>query len=178
MSKTIGYIPGGFKPFHKGHYATVMTAAHDCDEVNILASIKDRAREGEFSISGEAMKQVWEKFIIPILPTNVIVLFTDQPIRYAFKFIYEAEAANNGNRLIFYGGPEELNKNFRNIAKAAPNLIKNNLIELREAPRLMSGTKMRQFLKLGLVDDFISGLPEPLKVHGYEIFKILGGEEV
>jgi len=47
-------------------------------------------------------------------------------------------------------------------------------------PRLhdASGTRARNFLHLGLVDDFVNEMPVSLQEHGKKIFRLLGGTKV
>jgi len=180
----IGYIPGGFKPFTKGHYFLVEKASHECDKVFLLVGQGDRIRPGEHPIPGSAMQVVWNKFLIPIMPGNVEVSFAPSPIRVAYEKLGAADKdPTDKNIHIVYGDNKDLADNFKKekLDKYMPNLVKQKRLVLKPVERSssvnISGTMMRKYLQLGLKDEFIQGLPDPVQAKGEAIWKLLGGQE-
>lgn len=181
----IGYIPGGFKPFTKGHFFLVEKAAAECDKVYVLVGQGDRERPGEFPIKGSAMAIIWKKFLTPIMPSNVEVVFAPSPIRVVYEKLGEADKnPDDQNIHVVYGDNKDLADNFKieKLSKYMPNLVKQKRIILKPFERSsgvnISGTMMRKYLQMGLKGDFIQGLPEPVQSKGDAIWKLLGAEEV
>ena len=183
MSK-IGYIPGGFKPFTKGHFFLVESAAAECDKVYLIVGQGDRERPGEFPIKGIDMMKIWKKFLVPAMPGNVEVVFAPSPIRVVYEKLGIEDKNNTEDIHVIYGDNKDLADNFKpeKLAKYIPNLTKAKKLILKPFDRSkgvnISGTMMRKYLQLGLKDDFIQGLPGPVQSSGNAIWKILGAEEV
>lgn len=180
--KQIGIIPGGFKPYTKGHHFLVTKASSENDLVYLFVGKSDRVRSGQAPIVWSDMQTVWS-FIEKILPSNVEVSYVSNPVGSAYKVLQEAEAqGDNVSTFRLYGDPEDLGKNFTNtkLSKYAPSLDDNNQIIIMPVDRAsninISGTMMRQYLQDGNRDAFIDGLPDELRVFGIEIFKILSQE--
>ena len=55
--------------------------------VVLYVSISDRVKKNEFPIFGKSMEEVWFKEIIPILPSNVEVVFGGSPVREVYEYI-------------------------------------------------------------------------------------------
>lgn len=185
MAKKIGFIPGGFKPFTKGHYFLVEKAAQECDSVYLVVGQGDRVRPGEFPITGDAMTKVWQKYLIPAMPGNVKVVFAPSPIRFVWEKLGEADKKTNetADLYVVFGDNKDLADNFKKdkLEKYVPTLLKQKRLVLKPFERAsgvhISGTMMRKYLQLGLKDDFIAGLPAPVQSKGSEIFALLGGKE-
>lgn len=180
----IGYIPGGFKPFTKGHYFLVEKAASECDKVFLVVGQGDRIRPGEFPIQGSVMMSIWKQFLIPIMPSNVEVTFASSPIRIVYEKLGEADKnPTNKDIHIVYGDNKDLADNFKEekLTKYMPNLVKQKRLVLKPFVRSsgvnISGTMMRKYLQMGLKDEFIDGLPNPVQVQGDKIWKLFGGQE-
>lgn len=178
----IGYISIAGKPYHAGHHCLVELASNECDLVKLFISTGDRSREGEHFIKGSTMQEIWIKYILNCIPKNVDVLFVSSPVRAIYENIGEANEDQNSNDLhLIYGDDIDTNKNYseKNLKKYFPYLTQCSKIELKPVSRNItiniSGTMMRKFIQLGLSDDFINGLPEPIKKFGNEIWKMLGG---
>ena len=86
----IGLVPLSAKPYHAGHHYLVEMAANANDKVVIFASTSDRRRPNEYPISGESMKKIWVNEILPILPSNVDVVFGGSPVRKVYETIGDA----------------------------------------------------------------------------------------
>lgn len=180
----IAYIAGAFKPFTAGHAFLINSAAKECDEVKVFVSIGDRARKGEKLIPGSLMKEIWEKYIIKILPENVNINFTKVPIKSVYETIGEQDKGEETEiSHVIYADDVDASKNFpsKALEKYLPRLHGLNKITIKGCPRTttvnISGTAMRKFLELGLKEDFIAGLPEPLRENGEEIWKGLCEEK-
>jgi cytidyltransferase-like protein len=179
-----GYIPGGFKPFTKGHYFLVERASTECDKIWLVVGQSDRIRHGEHPITNTQMMEVWKKFLIPVMPSNVEVSFAVSPISFVYKKLTEANADNESSGIqVIYGDDKDLTENFteKKLSKYVPNLVSQNRVVLKPFSRTsnvnISGTMMRKYLQLGLREEFIDGLPESVQAHGNEIWTILGGEQ-
>ncbi len=59
-------------------------------------------------------------------------------------------------------------------------MFENDLLTMVPLPRIKgaSGTKTRKYLQLGMVDEFVNEMPEPLQSVGKDIFELLGGKEI
>jgi cytidyltransferase-like protein len=181
----IGYIGGSFKPFHAGHFALVQNAAKDCDAVKLYISTADRLREGEIPIKGATMQEIWARYLINSLPENVDVFFTSSPVRSIYEAIGEEDKGEDSETgHVIYSDDSDMQKNYpeKSLKKYFPRLSANSKVEVKPTPRTVtvniSGTAMRKYIQLGLCDDFIAGLPEPVKSYGNEIWKLLGGKAV
>ena len=87
----IGLVPLSAKPYHAGHHALVSKASQQNDEVLLHVSLVDRRRKGEFPITGNSMKRIWEEEIENILPGNVTVVYGGSPVRNIYKILQDAE---------------------------------------------------------------------------------------
>lgn len=195
MSRTIGIVPGSFKPYHAGHDALLRIAAAENDFVYLLASISSRE-----STSGDVMTQIWDKYIIPTLPINVIPsIGSGSPVSKVYDLLETAEKEGSGDIFRIYSDSVDIKKyTSKSLSKAAPRLYEtgrktnasgeevddedvSKRIELRGVLRTdtvnISGTKMREYLKTGEMDKFIEHLPPTLQDRGEEIFEKLGGKK-
>lgn len=170
--KTIGLFLGGFKPFHRGHMAGVELAASQCDIVYVIASIKNRDKRG-FSLTGETAREFWEKFVLPILPKNVSVIFSDKPYNQLLTILHE-QIEPTTDSVIIYGDKEDLLANFggptyKKLQKFIPNMISQNRISVAQVPRITSGTKVREALVNRDLKTFKENMPKQLQGKAREI---------
>jgi len=176
--KTIGIFSGAFKPFHAGHYASVLKISQENDFVVLFVSNKDRTRKNEFPIMWNNMYKVWEKFLLDIIPNNTQVIFTPNPIGAIYDFL---EEKNNKkifqNQYRIYASKEDLVSRFtiEKLSKYFPDLCKHNLVLLEETGTrgLVSGTDMRRFLLENNKAKFINFLPKPVEKFGNDVWEIL-----
>ena len=179
IRKQIGIIPGGFKPYTKGHHFLVTKASSENDLVYLFVGMGNRIRPGQVPIMWSDMQTIWG-FIEGILPSNVEVSYVSNPIGSAINVLGEADSeGDNVSTFRLYGDPEDLKKNFTDakLSKYAPSLVDNDQIIIMPVERTsninISGTMMRQYLQDGNRDAFIDGLPDQLTKFGIEIFEIL-----
>lgn len=195
MSRTIGIVPGSFKPYHAGHDALLRMAAAENDVVYLLASISSRG-----STSGDVMSQIWDEYILPTLPGNVIPeVGGGSPVSKVYQLLQDAEEEGSDDIFRIYSDSGDIKKYTpKALSKSAPTLYaagrKTNAkgeeeddedvskrIELRGVPRTdtvnVSGTKMREYLETGEMDKFIENLPPSIQGQGEEIFEKLGGKK-
>jgi hypothetical protein len=163
----------------------IRLASKDCDLVKLYVSTSDRLREGEIPIKGSVMQEIWAKYLLSTMPENVDVNFTSAPIRTLYEDIGKEDKGEcTDSSYVIYSDDNDAQKNYpeKHLKKYFPRLITLSKIEVRPISRTItvniSGTAMRKFIELGLCDDFIQGLPEPIKVHGLNIWKLLGGKSV
>jgi cytidyltransferase-like protein len=180
--KTIGLVPGSFKPYHIGHDSLVRLAASENDEVHLFVSTSDRIKRGEFPLHGADMERIWKEFLEPTLPSNVVIKYGGSPVHHVYS---ELEAANSldDNVTIFriYSDKEDVLKYSPDkLAKYAPLLFDRGQIELRGVDRNstvpVSGTEMRKYLQRGTSEDrekFIELLPPSVRDRGDKIYDIL-----
>lgn len=177
--KQIGIIPGGFKPYTKGHHFLITKASSENDLVYLFVGKSDRVRPGQVPIMWSDMQTVWS-FIEGILPANVKVSYVSNPVGSAFEVLEKAESIGDDvSTFRLYGDPEDLGKNFTDekLARYAPSIADNDQIIIVPVDRAtninISGTMMRQYLQDGNRDAFIDGLPGELRKFGIKIFNIL-----
>lgn len=178
----IGLVPGAMKPYHAGHHYLVSKAISECDRVIIYTTTKDRK-----SISGSAMKNVWDNLISPKLPSKVEVAFVSSPIGSVFEVLENANnnylfASNVTFRL--YGGTEDANRfrkeyiqrKFPKVADRFVNVAKEEahkyLRGLGDSP-LAKGEWVRNSINSGNYSEFQNFLPEFLKPHAKCYLEIL-----
>jgi citrate lyase synthetase len=173
----IALIAGSFKPLTRGHYSLISLASQDNDEVHLFISIKDRARKGEYPIKWDTMKKVWEDFIIPVLPSNVEVHFSENPTSDQFNVLEEAEKNPfEYNTYIVYSAEDDIKRynNIRVKEKTLPFLFSNDQLIFKSLPRNdVSATRARQALASGDLVEFVSLMPPPLMQKGHQIFDLL-----
>lgn len=177
--KKIGLIGMSAKPFHAGHEGLIKTASSECDTVKLFVSISDRKRKNEITISGAAMKHIWDMFIEPTLPNNVHVEYGGSPIRKIYEFLGAENEAGSEDLYFIYSDPDDLQKNFpqKSLEKYLTNIYHRRQIHLEPIHRTstvdVSGTKMRSWIQSGDKENFIKHLPSSLRASGEEIFNLL-----
>ena len=179
INKRIGYIYGSLKPITKGHFYLIETASTECDEVNLFVSISDRIRDNEFPIKEKTMRKIWINHLFNVIPKNVNISFVNSPVKSVYELIgWYNENNDNKTKHIIYGDDFDVPKNFpeKYLNKYFDKLSSNKQIELKTFSRTetvdISGTKMRNYLQLGLMNAFIYGLPEPIQKNGKEIWEL------
>lgn len=164
--KHIGFYPGSFKPFHRGHYESILAAKDKVDELTVVASTADRIRPGEFPLSGEASTRYLETYIKPALQEKGIKLILEgSPIKYT----YDAVAAMDDDKHIMvylFAGPEDMERfNEAAFKRNFPNLTSNGRVRAEETNVIMggneriSGTKARRTIESGDLEAFKEMLP-------------------
>lgn len=176
--KTIGLIPGGFKPYTAGHHSLVELAAKECDEVHLFVSTKDRVRQGEVPIYGKDMLKIWQSYLEPVLPSNVSVSYVSVPVSAVYDDLKGAEEIGEDVSFKIYSDEEDILKyKDESLKRVAPKLFKKGRIKRRGVSRQetvpVSGTMMRGLIASGDVEKFISLLPQGAQKNGKKIFAIL-----
>ena len=179
MRHTIGLLPASGKPWHAGHDGLLRLAASENDEVHLFISTSDRIKKGEFPIYGADMEFIWQKFLEPVLPGNVIVTYGGTPVSHVYEELEAAEAAQEDEIFfkIYSDADDILKFTDDKLNKSAHTLFMNGQIERRSVDRTettdISGTEMRQCLQNNEQEKFISFLPASARSSGTEIYKIL-----
>lgn len=178
----IGLVPGGFKPYHAGHDALIRAASAENDRVIVFYSTSDRSRKGELPISGKNAARVMSQIVSATLPPNVTLREVKAPVGAVFETLISAEdlylqRCADDTYTIYTGRDDE--KNFANIAKYAPLIIKEGHVRIFSLERgsdtpEISGTLMRKSLSEGNVHLFSEGLPATLKPKARQIINTLG----
>lgn len=166
--KRIGYYPGSFKPFHRGHYESILKAKELVDELNVIASANDRVRPGEFPLSGQVSKDYLETYIKPALEAQGINLIVSTGSPVADTYTLVGEQADNDVFVYLFAGPDDL-------YRFSPESIRKNFPKLAEKERIIvepttvitgdsggeriSGTATRQALENNDLDGFKAMLP-------------------
>ena len=173
--KTIGLIPGGMKPFHKGHDFIVQEAIRECDEVILFTSAKDRG-----IIKGANMVVAWKEIIQPLLPRLDRIEFVRSPIGGVYTYLETEGVPENEYRI--YAGIEEVNR-FRPeyLERLLPDLFILQPATLdperynRNNPKGVnaSATAVRKAIEAGNFRLFESYLPHYLKPCAREYLDIL-----
>ena len=164
----IGVVPMAVKPLHKGHWAIIKQAASENDKVFLIVSAKSR-ESGGVEISGSDMIKIWKRYLEPILPTNVDISYSGEPVgdtRGAIRsYANDPEVsfrlyAGEDDRDRF--DPASLEKYYPvqyASGRITPVFVKNVL--LPDGGRI-SGTYMRDLLSQGKKEEFESLLPVEL----------------
>lgn len=169
-----GYVGGCFKPFHKGHWLLVETASKENDQVKLFVSLKDR--EG----IGEVMREVWIKHLIPILPTNVTCLFSEEsPVKDIYVSLALEDRSGLSHSHTIYSDPEDSKRyTAKKVSFFCPRLVQEQLVYVvaisRDLSNNISGTQMRKYLIEGNQEAFMENLPSSLSNAAKEnIFHLL-----
>jgi hypothetical protein len=167
-SVSIGVVPMAVKPLHKGHWAIIEQAARDNDKVFLIVSAKSR-ESGGVEISGSDMIKIWKRYLEPILPQNVDISYSGEPVGDTRGAI-RAYANDPEVSFRLYAGeddkarfdPASLEKYYPiqyASGRIEPVFVKN--VELPGGGRI-SGTYMRELLANGDEGNFKSLLPDNL----------------
>jgi len=112
------------------------------------------------------MKIIWENYIDPFLPSNVVVEYVTVPIRSVWEILgKDQEDKNTENVYSIYSDPEDLGKRFSEaqFMKYTPDLLMNGQIIPKPIERSstvdVSGTKIRQAIASRDKELFLSGMP-------------------
>lgn len=182
MMRRIGLVAGSFKPFTAGHYNLVKKASDECDEVILFVSTGNRQRPGEFGLTWEHMKPVWDRYLHPAINNlrNVQLELKSQPIRAIYELLINANHDPRDHDLyVLYSDPNDMQLTYSNVIqmKYWPRLFSRDqvlsCVVNREETDGISGTIMRNALAKGDMEAFIAGLPEPIRPYGSDIFSLL-----
>jgi len=182
--KTIGLVPGSFKPYHAGHDKLIRIAASENEEVLVFSSTGDRAKRGEFPIYGADMQTVIDRFVIPSLPQNVNVISVPVPVSSVYEELQRAEETGSEDVYTIYSDAEDILKyTDEALYRVAPKMVENEQVFTRGAQRgeetpQISGTKMREMLAAGNTKQFAKFLPPALQNNAQEIINILRREQM
>jgi hypothetical protein len=180
----IGIVPMAVKPIHKGHWQVIKQAARENDKVFLIVSAKSRDSAG-VQISGSDMIKIWKRYLEPILPPNVDISYSGEPVGDTRGAI---RSYANDNDVFFrlYAGEddkdrfseESLMKYYPTqyaAGRLEPIFVKNVMLD--DGGRI-SGTHMRDLLASRSEKQFVSLLPSDLDDRSKkEIWNILDKPE-
>jgi len=161
------------KPVHAGHWQLIKLASIENDVVELFVSTGDRE-----NIAGSTMKEVWERFLTPSLPTNVVLSFVKVPVKSVYDRIGAAEARREQDEYFIYSDADDILKyKSKSLLKEAKNTFEEGRIHLRGISRLettnVSGSELRKLLRENSKKKFIALLPGDVKHNGEAIWKLL-----
>jgi len=173
--KTIGLIPGGMKPFHKGHDFIVQEAIRECDEVILFTSAKDRG-----IIKGLNMAKAWKTIIQPFLPGLDRIEFVRSPVGGVYTYL-ETEGVSENEYRIYAGidevnrfRPEYLAKHLPGLSIVQPATLNPERYDRKGAQGVdASATAVRNAIEAGNFRLFKSYLPDYLKPQAKRYLDIL-----
>ena len=175
--KKIGFITGSFKPYTIGHEFLFNKASKECDLVNIFISIQDRKRPKEIPITWVQMKKIWDQYIIPKLPNNIVLHFTNNPTVSLFNFLCEQDL--NNYSCYVYSDSKDINYiNSDRVRNKLPLSVRNNLYSVpvdRQKHVNVSSTYMRKIIQNNDYKTFVKLLPISLVKNHKDIYQILKG---
>ena len=160
------------KPVTRAHWALIKRASHENEHVRVFISTSDRGGDEEALIRGADMVEVWQRYLIPMLPPNVRVEFgglagtANSPIRRMYEVLGEANDSRSIDTFRVYSDPEDIAARFSldKQRKYFGDLLKHGQVEFIAIERVddmdVSATQMRRLLKHGMKDAFVSLLPE------------------
>lgn len=165
--KKIGYYPGSFKPFHRGHYESILAAKDKVDELVVVASTADRVRPGEFPLSGKASVQYLEEYIKPALQEKGIELAL---VRIPIKYTIDSVAAmddRKGIEVYLFAGEEDVGSHFSEVGlnRNMPKLMADGRVKVEPTTVILggtervSGTRMRRAIESNDLKSFKEMLP-------------------
>ena len=170
----IALVPMSAKPYHSGHHHLIEYSSKNNDMVILYVSISDRIKKNEFPIFGKSMEKVWFKEIIPILPSNVEVVFGGSPVREVYEYIGEmCDIGDCDHVFTVYSDAEDTSSNYPEKSRETymNPLYKNGKVVFaaESDPDLFtrgkgapdcSGTEMREYLKNNDKEGFFKNLPD------------------
>jgi cytidyltransferase-like protein len=177
---SIGFYPGSFKPFHRGHYESILDAKKHVDKLMVIVSTADRIRPREFPLSGQASVQYIEKYIKPALEErgiNVVVTSTS-PVKYTFDSVVELDGSKDIEVYLFAGQEDMDRFNQQALLRNFPNLVADDRIHAVETKTIVgdtqrfSGTAAREIIKNNDLKAFKEILP-PIKAVQRDAAEIL-----
>ena len=160
----IALLPGGFKPPHVGHYNMAKWLISNTDADTVIVKVGVKIRDG---INREVALKLWDLYRstdpdpiskkIAILASN-----SNSPVQDVYDFI-EKEAPE-GSKIYLGMGEKDVNdKRFNNIGKfAEPKRINFEIKLVPPQTGGISGTEMRNFVKIKDKDNFLKYIPDHL----------------
>jgi hypothetical protein len=164
----IGVVPMAVKPLHKGHWEVIKQAAEQNDKVFLIVSAKAR-ESGGIEISGSDMIKIWKRYLEPVLPPNVDISYSGEPVADAKGAI---RAYSNDPEVYFklYAGQDDADRVSDQVlekdypvqypaGRVKGVIVKN--VDLASGVRV-KGEYMRNLLAQGKKEEFESLLPDEL----------------
>jgi len=160
----IALLPGGFKPPHAGHYNMAKWLILNTDADTVIVKVGVKIRDG---INREVALKLWDLYRstdpdpiskkIAILASN-----SNSPVQDVYDFV-EKEAPK-GSKIYLGMGEKDVNdKRFNNIGKfAEPKEINFEIKLVPPQTGGISGTEMRNFVKIKDKDNFLKYIPDHL----------------
>ena len=160
----IALLPGGFKPPHAGHYNMAKWLISNTDADTVIVKVGIKIRDG---INREVALKLWDLYRstdpdpiskkIAILASN-----SNSPVQDVYDFV-EKEAPE-GSKIYLGMGEKDVNdKRFNNIGKfAEPKGINFEIKLVPPQTGGISGTEMRNFVKIKDKDNFLKYIPDHL----------------
>jgi len=195
------FIPGGFKPPHKGHLSLLLQAIEKYpDAIVHITSGPTKRAAGDLEISAEQAKQVWEKYIEKYGINNEVEL--DYFDRFATnRKKKDGSVITSSSPFLRIGlrMENELDPNSKVVAVSSEdehiNFVKNAVDYLNDKKEKnftfeplkagkievepgvkFSATQMRKAISEGDFDTFKAFMPEKLSDDdAKEVFELLGG---
>lgn len=161
--KSLGvYVVAG-KPIHEGHWQMIGKASRECDKALIVTSVA-----GRDEMPAGVMVKVWKRVLFSqfeIDYPNARLIITDKsPFIIAIEEMKKAK--DDFDKLIFYSDDNEAIKYSKSIPRLLDDPEVVSKFTLRGISRSetiqISGTKMREFLKLDDKDSFDAYVPRTL----------------
>jgi len=162
---TLGIFVVSGKPVHAGHWGVIDIATKECDEVLVLTSTSGRD-ELPPGVMIDAWRAVLEPQFHADYPNATLVITPDSPLALAVDKMRELK--NVVSSFVFYADDEDSATKYSREKLSA--MIKDPVViekfHQRPVPRnetvSISGTKMREFLKVGDKESFEKFLPATL----------------
>lgn len=168
----IGLVGGSMKPVHRGHFELIKRASAENESVLLFVSMSDRADKDGLTITGADMREVWERYLINLLPPNVKLEFVQNPVRKMYEVMGHANETHSIDAFTIYADIDDMKKRFNDekFSKYLNELYKHGQLRRCQVERIddmnVSGTQMRSLLKHGMKDAFVSLLPEGVDTQG------------
>lgn len=159
MTTKLGYMPGAFKPPHRGHFEAARAALKDVDQLNIIISETNRDQ-----ISGDVARQIWDVYAEALDPDriNLVVCKKTSPVRVVYETVEAINGSPYANEVdvFLYADKDDMGR-YSRMAEYSSNL---HDIVLRETARLQSARDFRKVINESTVKEWREFIPEEVDV--------------
>lgn len=120
VCKRVGIVGLSGKPFHRAHEAIVQKASEENDEVFLIVSLTTRERKGEITITRESSVDIWSRYLVRTMPSNVKLIYTG------------GTALDDRREEVLETAKRELDQ----VVKEKEEIERQKIMEMRDGPKI------------------------------------------